>query len=203
MKPLLASAALSLAFLVVPIPTFSETTIVQMGGVQVIETQADATPNPHPAKRVRARAATTAGAVATRSPDVPALEGLAAPAGGALRGADALIRTALSLVGTPYVWGGADTTGFDCSGFTSYAYGRLGIHIPRTADAQFASGRPIAGDPLPGDLVFFQTYDYGASHVGIYLGNGRFVNSIGPNVHVASFASPYFRSRYLGARRFL
>jgi len=59
------------------------------------------------------------------------------------------------------------------------------------------------GDQLPGDLVFFQTYDYGASHVGIYLGNGLFVNSIGANVHVASFASPYFRSRYLGARRFL
>ena len=101
------------------------------------------------------------------------------------------------------MWGGAAPGGFDCSGFTHYAFARLGIAIPRTADVQFAAGRPIVGDPLPGDLVFFQTYDYGASHVGIYLGGGRFVNSIGDNVHIASFGSTYFRERYIGARRFL
>ncbi|GAC1307854.1 MAG: hypothetical protein NVSMB21_12350 [Vulcanimicrobiaceae bacterium] len=127
----------------------------------------------------------------------------ALPAASALRGASALLATALGYLGTPYVWGGAAPGGFDCSGFAYYAFARLGIGIPRTADAQFAAGRPVAGDPLPGDLVFFQTYDYGASHVGVYLGNGRFVNAIRPDVHVATFASEYFRSRYLGARRFL
>ncbi|MBD5657449.1 MAG: C40 family peptidase, partial [Candidatus Eremiobacteraeota bacterium] len=120
-----------------------------------------------------------------------------------LTGGDHLLREGLALVGTPYIWGGTSPRGFDCSGFTYYLFARLGIRIPRTADAQFAAGRPIFGDPLPGDLVFFQTYDYGASHVGVYLGDGRFVNSIGSNVHIASFASPYFRSRYIGARRFL
>jgi cell wall-associated NlpC family hydrolase len=51
--------------------------------------------------------------------------------------------------------------------------------------------------------VFFQTYEVGASHVGIYLGNGWFVQAIAPNVHLSNFNSPYFRSRYIGARRFL
>jgi len=121
----------------------------------------------------------------------------------ALPGADRLLRTALSFIGRPYVWGGSSPSGFDCSGFTAYVYGRLGIAIPRTADVQFAAGRAVQGDPLPGDLVFFQTYDWGASHVGVYLGGGRFVNAIGADVHVTTFASEYFRSRYLGARRFL
>lgn len=125
------------------------------------------------------------------------------PAAPQLRGATFLVQNALRYVGTPYVWGGSQPRGFDCSGFIYFLYAQMGIRIPRTADYQFAVGRPVVGDPLPGDLVFFQTYDYGASHVGLYLGDGRFVNSIGASVHVASFASPYFRSRYLGARRFL
>jgi cell wall-associated NlpC family hydrolase len=110
---------------------------------------------------------------------------------------------ALKFVGAPYLWGGAGPGGFDCSGYTQYVFRQFGIAIPRTADAQFASGGWIGGDPLPGDLVFFQTYDYGASHVGVYLGNGSFVSSIGAGVHVSSFASAYFTSRYLGARRFV
>ena len=110
---------------------------------------------------------------------------------------------AQKLVGAPYLWGGAGPGGFDCSGYTQYVFRQFGIAIPRTADVQFAYGQLIDGDPLPGDLVFFQTYDYGASHVGVYLGNGYFVSSIGANVHVSSFASAYFTSRYLGARRFV
>jgi len=114
-----------------------------------------------------------------------------------------ILRTALAYVGTPYVWGGTSPRGFDCSGYVWYVYASAGIGIPRTADAQFAAGAPIEGDPKPGDLVFFQTYDWGASHVGIYLGNGWFVQEIAPNVHLSNFNSPYFRSRYIGARRFL
>jgi len=55
---------------------------------------------------------------------------------------------------------------------------------------------------MPGDLVFFQTYDYGASHVGIYIGGGRFVSAIAGSVQIGSFGSTYFGSRYIGARRF-
>jgi cell wall-associated NlpC family hydrolase len=116
---------------------------------------------------------------------------------------NALIENAQALTGRPYVFGGTTPSGFDCSGYTQYVFATVGIHIPRTADAQFAAGRKIAGDPLPGDLVFFQTYDYGASHVALYLGGGHFINAIGSNVHEADFNSPYFRGRYLGARRFL
>ena len=114
-----------------------------------------------------------------------------------------VVRNALRYVGVPYVWGGASPSGFDCSGFAWYVYPPGGHQHSAHRRRQFAQGRPIAGDPIPGDLVFFQTYDYGASHVGIYLGNGQFVNSIGDDVHIASFNSSYFRSRYLGARRFL
>jgi cell wall-associated NlpC family hydrolase len=121
-----------------------------------------------------------------------------------LEGATALLHNALAYIGTPYHMGGSTpSTGFDCSGFTQFAFATVGIRIPRTADQQYNAGRPIVGDPLPGDLLFFQTYQYGPSHVAIYLGNGQFVNAIGKDVHVASFSSDYFRSRYLGARRFL
>jgi cell wall-associated NlpC family hydrolase len=114
-----------------------------------------------------------------------------------------ILRYALGFVGTPYVWGGSSPRGFDCSGYVQYVFGAAGVRIPRTADWQWAVGAPIAGFPKPGDLVFFQTYEVGASHVGIYLGNGWFVQAIAPNVHLSNFNSPYFRSRYIGARRFL
>jgi cell wall-associated NlpC family hydrolase len=117
---------------------------------------------------------------------------------GALRAQ--LIAGAMRYIGRPYVWGGATPEGFDCSGFVQYAFASLGIRIPRTADDQFYA-LPATNDPRPGDLVFFQTYLPGPSHVGIYLGNGYFVNSIGTQVQVSSFTSSYFTSRYLGARR--
>lgn len=167
-------------------PALAGTTIHAVNGVEIIVSGREV-----PAIAAQSRAARPAHDIAT------------ARATTGLRGAPSLIATALGYLGTPYVWGGAAPGGFDCSGFTYYVYARMGIRIPRTADVQFAAGRPVVGDPLPGDLVFFQTYDYGASHVGIYLGEGRFVNSIGASVHVATFGSTYFRERYIGARRFL
>lgn len=169
----------------------AQTDVRSVNGVEIITFDRSADPARAPQHHPRHAAA------ATPHPLAPPA---AAPE---LRGAAELVENALRYVGTPYVWGGAQPGGFDCSGFIYFLYAQMGIRIPRTADYQFAAGRPVVGDPLPGDLVFFQTYDYGASHVGLYLGNGRFVNSIGANVHVASFASSYFRSRYLGARRFL
>ena len=111
-----------------------------------------------------------------------------------------IVDYALRFLGTPYVWGGSSPAGFDCSGYTWYAFRVLGLAIPRTADLQFTAA--YGRDALPGDLVFFQTYDYGASHVGIYIGAGRFVSSISGNVHISSFAQSYFAGRYIGARRF-
>jgi len=143
-------------------------------------------------------------AAAVRHHHHPATSSPRQPAGQSAHGAAlsaAIVDYALRFLGTPYVWGGASPRGFDCSGYTWFAYRMLGYAIPRTADLQYAQGRPV-GTPLPGDLVFFQTYDYGASHVGIYLGGGRFVNSIAGNVHVSSFGDWYFASRYIGARRF-
>jgi cell wall-associated NlpC family hydrolase len=113
----------------------------------------------------------------------------------------AIVAYALRFLGVPYVWGGQSTLGFDCSGYTWYVYRTFGYAIPRTADAQFAAGRPVS-TPLAGDLVFFQTYDYGASHVGIYLGAGRLVSAIAGSVQVSSFGEAYFAMRYVGARRF-
>ncbi len=174
------------------------TSIKSVNGVEVIVFERDAVARSLARPRLARKIATSYRAA---NPSRPAAS--FAPYVAELPGASRLIATALSYVGTPYVWGGAAPGGFDCSGFTYYAFARMGIRIPRTADVQFAAGRAVVGDPMPGDLVFFQTYDYGASHVGIYLGGGRFVNSIGESVHVATFGSTYFRERYIGARRFL
>jgi cell wall-associated NlpC family hydrolase len=126
-----------------------------------------------------------------------------APAATQLPGAATLMHNALAYIGAPFRMGGTTPAGFDCSGFTQFAFATIGVRIPRTADQQFYGGKAIVGDPLPGDLLFFQTYAYGPSHVAIYLGNGQFVNAIGKDVHVDSFSNVYFKSRYLGARRFL
>jgi len=147
-------------------------------GVQVI----DMNPQPHKAVAKPSKAPSAA-------PELP--------------GASALLHNALSYVGTPYRKGGQSPSGFDSAGLSLYAFASIGINIPRMASQQFFMGRQITGDPLPGDLVFFQTTAYGASDVGIYLGDGKFLTAFGKDVHVDSFATDYFKSRYLGARRYL
>jgi len=114
-----------------------------------------------------------------------------------------LTKTALRYLGVPYMWGGESFSGVDCSGFVQAVFRRNGIELPRTADAQFEVGRHVAGSGLqPGDLVFFQTYAEGASHVGIYLGDGQFVHASSSNgVRVDSMSESYYASRYIGARR--
>ena len=114
-----------------------------------------------------------------------------------------LLNIALRFGGVPYVWGGATPVGFDCSGFVKYVFGQIGVNLPRTADVQYELGRKVMKSDLqPGDLVFFETYEPGASHDGIYVGDDRFVaaNS-GTGVAVAALSDPYWSSRYLGARR--
>ena len=114
-------------------------------------------------------------------------------------------RTALRYVGVPYVWGGTSFSGVDCSGFVQAVFEHNGIDLPRTADSQFEVGNPVRmRDLQPGDLVFFETYTEGASHVGIYLGGGRFIHaSASDGVRVDALAMDYYASRYLGARRLI
>jgi len=118
--------------------------------------------------------------------------------------AQVLTRSALRFLGTPYVFGGNSTSGFDCSAYVQHVFGMVGIPLPRTADAQYDAGRPAVGGPRPGDLVFFQTYTEGPSHVGIYLGKGQFVHaSSSHGVMVSNLSESYWASRYLGAKRLI
>lgn len=113
-----------------------------------------------------------------------------------------LTRDAMRFIGTPYVFGGTSAGGFDCSGYVQHVFAMLGLRLPRTADAQYAAGRRISGSMRPGDLVFFQTYATGPSHVGIYLGHDRFIHSSSSmGVIVSSLRDSYWSARYLGAKR--
>ena len=116
-----------------------------------------------------------------------------------------VMRAAYSVIGTPYVFGGTTPYGFDCSGFTQYAFARAGVYLPPMADSQFYSGRQISMSQLRhGDLIFFTTYEAGASHVGIYVGNGNFIHAgTSTGVTVSSAFTGYWGARYYGACRVL
>lgn len=116
---------------------------------------------------------------------------------------------ALGLVGTPYRSAGSDPAiGFDCSGFVVYVYRDvLGIPLPRTTGAQYDMHlrSPRRGALQTGDLVFFDTGGRGISHVGIYVGEGRFVHAPnqGGRVRLDHLDDRYWKERYRGARRVL
>ena len=113
-----------------------------------------------------------------------------------------IVETALSHLGTRYVYGGASAGGFDCSGFTRYVYSAAGIDLPRSADEQYGVGYSVSMANLqPGDLVFFSTYDSGISHVGIYIGNHQFINAASDGVSISDMDSSYWAARYIGAKR--
>src|SRR5690606_864214 len=110
--------------------------------------------------------------------------------------------------GTPYVWGGESARGFDCSGFIIRVMRDLGYKaLPHSAAEQFRYGIPVATQNLrPGDLVFFaNTYKPGISHVGIYLGQSRFIHAAGTGqgTIVSSLNESKFRAKYAGGRRLL
>jgi len=118
---------------------------------------------------------------------------------------DKIVVDAQNLIGTPYVFGGTTPRGFDCSGFLNYVFSQNGISLPRTAASIYAAGEPVARNELQnGDLVFFQTYQPGASHAGIYIGNNRFIHaSSSRGVMVSSLNESYWSQRYIGNRTFL
>ena len=110
---------------------------------------------------------------------------------------------AASQVGVPYRYGGRSTEGFDCSGLVSYAYGRAGRAVPRTTGALWRQLRPVAaGELRPGDVLFFDIAGK-PSHVGLYLGEGRFVHapSSGREVSIEDLETPYYRRSFIRGGR--
>ncbi|WP_379164333.1 C40 family peptidase [Paenibacillus sp. sgz5001063] len=106
-------------------------------------------------------------------------------------------------IGTTYKFGGTSTNGFDCSGFTSYVFKSVGLTLPRTSKAQFSLGTSVSRNNLrSGDLVFFNTFGSGVSHVGIYVGGGKFAQSSSSRgVNISSLSQAYWANRYVGAKR--
>jgi cell wall-associated NlpC family hydrolase len=112
-----------------------------------------------------------------------------------------ITRFARHLLGIPYRYGGSTpSSGFDCSGFVRFVYSHFGVTLPHSSYADFDLGTRVARNALkPGDLVFFD----GVGHVGMYIGNGRFIHAphTGLNVMVSSLNESWYASRYDGARR--
>ena len=113
-------------------------------------------------------------------------------------------RYALKQVGIPYVWGGNTPKGFDCSGLIQYSYARAGVEFPRATVTQRKASRYVSRASLrPGDLVFFHIDGKRYSHLGMYVGDGRFVHAprTGKVVSTASLDNPYWQRNYAGGRR--
>lgn len=110
---------------------------------------------------------------------------------------------ALQQVGTPYRYGGKSPRGFDCSGLVHYSYAVAGKPVPRTTSAQYARLAPVSGNAMrPGDILFFRI-EGKMSHVGLYVGGGRFVHapSSGRTVTVESLASDFYSNAFIRAGR--
>jgi cell wall-associated NlpC family hydrolase len=110
-----------------------------------------------------------------------------------------VVGIAMHYLGTPYVWGGASPSGFDCSGFVMYVFSQIGVSLPHSSYAQYGYGSPVSmGDLQPGDLVFFD----GLGHVGIYVGGGSFIHAphTGDVVKVSSLTG-WYASTFVGGRR--
>ncbi|HSJ37600.1 MAG TPA: peptidoglycan endopeptidase, partial [Planococcus sp. (in: firmicutes)] len=114
-----------------------------------------------------------------------------------------LISTATSLTGTPYVWGGSTTRGFDCSGYIYYVFNQAGISIPRTNTNGYDARSYEVSNPQVGDLVFFSnTYKAGISHMGIYIGDNKFIHAGGDRVQVTSLNDSYWGKKFDSFKRF-
>lgn len=114
----------------------------------------------------------------------------------------AVIATAKKYIGTPYKFGGTTPKAFDCSGYLQYVFQENGMMLPRTADEQFKLGRNAKTAELEaGDLVFFETYEKGASHCGIYLGGGKFIHaSTSKGVRIDELSGDYWNTHYYGGK---
>lgn len=127
------------------------------------------------------------------------------PYADAIRMRHAIVELAKEQLGDPYVFGRARPGGFDCSGLTSFLYKEQGIDINRRASTQLQDGIIVSREGLmPGDIVFFDEFpgdNYEASHVGIYIGDGKIIHSGSKGVGYADLDGHWFRDYYIGARR--
>jgi cell wall-associated NlpC family hydrolase len=133
--------------------------------------------------------------------------------GDAARLAASVVATASEVMGRPYQWGGTGTggSGFDCSGLIQYAYGQHGVTLPRRSVDQAREGREVSPDPtklLPGDVLTFSNTGGVVTHVGLYVGDGRFIHSATRGVQLSTLSAddPYGRwwyHRWVGVRRIL
>jgi peptidoglycan endopeptidase LytE len=119
-------------------------------------------------------------------------------------GVNKIKKSAYSFLGARYRFGGNSRNALDCSSFTQQVFREQKVNLPRTAREQFYVGNEVMrGDLQKGDLVFFQTYARFPSHVGIYLGNRKMIHASSRDrrVVISSMDTPYYTSRFLGARR--
>jgi peptidoglycan DL-endopeptidase CwlO len=136
---------------------------------------------------------------AALAPDAVAPESVAPVAVPAAR-YGGVVGIAMQYLGVPYRWGGADPSGFDCSGFSMYVYAQVGVSLPHHAASQYGMGTPVSRDQLEaGDLVFFN----GLGHMGIYIGGGSFIHAphTGDVVKISSLSDSWYTSTWVGARR--
>jgi cell wall-associated NlpC family hydrolase len=116
-----------------------------------------------------------------------------------------VVETALDAIGAPYQWGGTSANGFDCSGLIQYSYGRYGIALPRVSQDQLLRGSPVSLDRSalrPGDVLgFSQELGGKATHVGLYIGEGRFIHSSSTGVRISDLREPYWQRHLIAARR--
>lgn len=117
--------------------------------------------------------------------------------------ASQVIAIAMQYLGVPYVWGGSSpSTGFDCSGLTSYVFAQIGVSLPHHAASQWNYGVPVSRENLqPADLVFFN----GLGHMGMYIGGGQFIHAphTGDVVKISSIYDSWYAATWVGARRVL
>ncbi|ALC91245.1 hypothetical protein AM500_16680 [Bacillus sp. FJAT-18017] len=112
------------------------------------------------------------------------------------------ISVAKANIGVKYKWGGTTTSGFDCSGLVKYSFGKAGKYLPRTTGEMWTKGKRVYS-LQPGDLLFYKTTSTSkVSHVGIYLGSGKFIHSASSKgVSIAYLSNSYWKPRYVGAKR--
>jgi cell wall-associated NlpC family hydrolase len=194
--PATSTAVTTTAPLTTPTPgTSTETTVAS---TPAADPAGDTTSGPFttgPDGQLQTTPATTPLPTSTGSTTTPAAPPAPLPAGH-----PEAASIALQYIGVPYLWGGESPAGFDCSGLVAYVFAQLGIDLPHFAAAQYTYGVAVPESELqPGDLVFFA----GLNHVGIYIGNGQYVDAphTGTFVRIDSMSDPWAVANYVGARR--